>query len=172
MDLLQGRMLAIFSSRMLRGFYLLLTVFVVFLSLHDSVVREYSAAYQTVYVAIELLVILGGSLLAVVVFSAIQVLATEGKGLIGEHSLRVTDEGLEETTEYNTSINRWSGFHRIKKRGSIYLLYITETSAHIVPTKRPPLEGDFASFFREIEAHLKKPNHATEPLSPSRGGSS
>jgi len=149
MDLLQGRMWAVYSSRLLRGFYLLLAVLVVFLSLHDKAVQEHGAAYQAVYVAIELFFILGGSLMILVIFSAIQAFTTNGKGLIGEHTLRLTDEGLEETTAYNTSLNRWTGYHRTKKRGSIYLLYITESSAHIVPTKRAPLEGDYASFFKK-----------------------
>jgi hypothetical protein len=156
MDLLQGRMLAIFSNRILGGFYLLLAAYVVFRSLHEKSVLEQGVAFRCILVGIELFFLFGGSFALLIVISAIQVFATKGKGQIGEHSLRITEEGLEESTEYNIALNRWSGFHRMKKRGSIYLLYVTENSAHVVPTKRAPLEGDFAAFFREIEARSGK----------------
>ena len=84
------------------------------------------------------------------------VLCRTHRGVLGEHTLTVTEEGLVETTEHNESLHRWSAYHRTQRSGAYLFLYVNDTMAHVVPLRRPPLEGDAASFEASVRARAGK----------------
>lgn len=78
------------------------------------------------------------------------------KGVLGIHTLDITDEGLRESTEFNDGLNKWTGLHRLREsRGFVYI-YITEAMAHIIPVTRQPLEGDIDAFKRALREKMKE----------------
>jgi hypothetical protein len=93
---------------------------------------------------------------ATLLLTLLVVASREHTGVLGEHTLRVTDEGLVEKTEHNESLHRWSAYHRTVKSGAYLFLYVTEGMAHVVPLRRPLLEGDLAAFEAALRAHTAK----------------
>ena len=80
------------------------------------------------------------------VLTSALLLVRKNKGVLGEHRLTVTEDGLFESTVHNESLNRWSAYHKTVKTARYLMLYVTETNLHIIPRKRPLLEGDLVAF--------------------------
>ncbi len=80
------------------------------------------------------------------VLVSLMVLLRKNRGVLGEHRLTISPEGLVEATAYNESLNRWSAYHRTVSTKRYLMLYVTEGQFHIVPKRRPLLEGDLAAF--------------------------
>ena len=57
-----------------------------------------------------------------------------------------------ETTEYNSSLHRWSAFHKMKESKGFLWIYVTDLAAYAVPLKRPLLEGDVTVFMEKISS--------------------
>ncbi|MEO7098852.1 MAG: YcxB family protein [Luteolibacter sp.] len=79
----------------------------------------------------------------------------KNKGTLCEHRLSISEAGLTESTEYNESLNRWSGYHKTVITKNYIFLYVSEGLCHIVPKKRPLLGGDL----KEFEAALVGMTH-------------
>lgn len=76
------------------------------------------------------------------------------KGVVGEHELIITDEGLEEITEFNRSLVKWSGIKGIQESRNYYYLFIAGNAAHVIPKNRPLIEGDILPFIQEFKEKL------------------
>jgi hypothetical protein len=59
----------------------------------------------------------------------------DGRGLFGPHSLELTPEGIHETTAVSTSTYAWTGIERIADDDSHLYLYVSPTSAYVVPKR-------------------------------------
>jgi len=90
--------------------------------------------------------------------SALNTILSKGKGIVGEHQLEITEQGLKERTDYNCSMNTWEGMRAIKKVGGFYFLFVTDNTAHIIPRKKPLCEGDLEGFIQEFRQRIKKAN--------------
>ncbi|CAM3114981.1 YcxB family protein [Filibacter tadaridae] len=61
----------------------------------------------------------------------------EGKndGLLGNHHLKITEEGLVDTSSHKETKVSWSGITRFKEDDSYFYLYNSSVSAYILPKR-------------------------------------
>lgn len=105
----------------------------------------------------------GGGLCAVTLMIAAQSILRRDKGVIGEHTLEITDEGLVESTEVNRSLSNWRTPFRIRETRRYVYIYISCGSAHVVPKAKPPLEGSVTEFIAELRSRIE--NFRKNPVS-------
>ena len=153
-DLLQVRTAALLSNRLLQAVVVLLTAFCGVSGFTAESVAGRTVAYRVLYASIGILFVLGSGFFSAMLFIVLQCFTTKAKGVIGEHTLEVTEEGLLETTEYNTSLHRWSAFHKIKRSSGFLWIYVTDTMAHVVPLRRPLQEGDLSAFLDQLSSKV------------------
>lgn len=79
----------------------------------------------------------------------IQKMIRDGKngGLLGEHVLSMTDEGLVESTSYGQTKVNWSGILSLKEDNEYFYLYNSSVSALILPKREIANEEEIRSFF-------------------------
>jgi formate hydrogenlyase subunit 3/multisubunit Na+/H+ antiporter MnhD subunit len=153
-DLFKGQMILTLSNKFLLGFFGLMGVVIVYGVLSGTKIQEESATMKALLAMFQLVFSYGLIFLLLAAFLLIQIFFQKLKGALGEHTLRITDDGLEEKTDYNVSLHRWPGFVGCKRRAGLWIIYLTETMAHIVPAQRPLAEGDLESFIQEIEKRI------------------
>jgi hypothetical protein len=149
-DLFKARMAALMSSRLLLALVLLIAAFSGFSGFTAESVAGRTVPYRILYASFNIFFVLGFGFCSATLLNALQCSTAKAKGVIGEHTLEVTDEGLFETTEYNTSLHRWSGFHKMKQSNGFLWIHVTDTMAHVVPLKRPLQEGDLSAFVDQV----------------------
>jgi hypothetical protein len=149
-DLFKARTVALISSRPLQALMLLMAAFCGFSGFTAESVASKTVAYRILYASIPISFVLGFGFCFATLLNAWQCFAAKAKGVIGEHTIEVTDEGLLETTDYSTSLHRWSGFHKMKQSSGFLWIYATDTMAHIVPLERPLLAGDLSVFVDQV----------------------
>jgi hypothetical protein len=154
-ELIKGQWQMMRFNRALRYFLAALGAFILYSSYTYSEVQDKSVAFRVFYAVFYLFFALGLGLLGGLAVSALSILLGKGKGLVGEHQLALTEEGLEESTAFNRSLNTWSGIRCIKETGTFYFLFVTENNAHLVPKKKPLIEGDLATFIEEFNRRMK-----------------
>jgi hypothetical protein len=98
-----------------------------------------------IFLALVLFIIMQLLLAAVIAY------ARGHKGLLGIHTLVVTAEGLIERTDYNETLHRWKGFHRVRESASYFYLYVSETNFHLVPKRSFTSGQELRSFLEEIK---------------------
>ena len=98
----------------------------------------------------------GAGLLAGILIIAAKSFMRKDKGVIGEHTLEITDEGLVESTEVNRSLSNWRTPFRIREMRRYVYIYISSVSAHAVPKTKQPLEGSVAEFITELRSRIGK----------------
>lgn len=153
-DLLKARTATLLSNRPLLVVAMLMSAFCGVSGFTAESVAGATVAFRVLYASIGILFVLGFGFFSAMLFNALQCFTTKAKGVIGEHTLEVTEEGLLETTEYNTSLHRWSAFHKIKRSGGFLWIYVTDTMAHVVPLKRPLQEGDLSAFLDQLSSKV------------------
>lgn len=89
------------------------------------------------------------------------------KGLVGERSLEITDEGLIERTLYNETKFAWASIHKIESTPNQTYIFTAPFEALIIP-HNAIYEGDFRAFLTELKAKYD-PNR-TLALHPSQIG--
>jgi len=106
-------------------------------------------------------IILGGLFSAfffgtVIAVAVAAVLLKKNKGVLGEHRLAISDDGILESTIHNESLNRWSTYHKTVSTRSHLLLYVNEGHFHIISKKRPLIEGDLVAFEAALNEKTKR----------------
>lgn len=76
--------------------------------------------------------------------------AKRNEGIIGEHTIVISEEGLREITKVNNSLYLWCGIAKIKQDNSYIYIYIEEFMAHIIPKKSFRSEEDENLFFNSL----------------------
>jgi len=155
-DLWKGRLAATCANKLVMGFWLLVGLLFAFSGFNEQTVQSESLGYRLVLAGLMLVFVLVFNAVLLAAFLALQVLLQRGKGVLGEHTLRITDMGLEEATEHNVSLHRWTAYFRCKRRFGYWLIYVTEDMAHLVPTGRGLLEGDVDAFVAELEKRARQ----------------
>ena len=80
-------------------------------------------------------------------------LAGKYHGVLGEHTLEITQNGLIERTEYNETLIRWNGIHRTVKTPKYLYLWVNELLFPLVPLRSFETEEAARLFQSEIEKH-------------------
>lgn len=105
----------------------------------------------------QLLLWCGLTAVGLMVVSALGLFIGRGKGVIGEHELIITDDGIIEKTEYNESLHKWKGLGALKETAGYYFLRVSETGGgyHLIPRTTNILEGDPEEFVRELRLRFQ-----------------
>ncbi|MDD5263045.1 MAG: YcxB family protein [Methylacidiphilales bacterium] len=151
LDLLHARVVRLLANRPQIVLLLAISGFFLITAFTQEANASKDVTYKIIYAGIEIVFVVGAGLVGGVLMIVAQCLTTKGKGVLGKHTLEVTDEGLVETTEYNTSIHRWPAFHKVTKSRGFLWIFVTDSLIHIVPLKRPLLEGNLADFVEQIK---------------------
>ncbi len=154
-DILFGQMDGLLRNRFLMGFWLILASWMSYDTFTQPSLQKHSLGIK-IFTAL----LLGGIIFSILfaftlVVTGLMILFRKNKGLVGEHVLSITNEGLVEQTEFNQNMHRWNGFHRVAQTRRHMYIYVTETNYYAVPLKRPLLEGDLVEFKKELLAKIQ-----------------
>lgn len=88
---------------------------------------------------------------AIAVFTAgtvslIALINCRQKGILGEHTLAITEDSLIEATSFNESKFRWEAYYATFRTRWLLFVCPIRNMAIPVPRRRPLLEGDVAAF--------------------------
>jgi hypothetical protein len=86
-----------------------------------------------------------------VVFHMFWVLVNKNRGVVGEHTLEINDEGLLEKTPFNESLHRWTGFHKIQASRKYLFVFVTDNIVHYVPFRAFASPEEASGFRAELE---------------------
>lgn len=90
-------------------------------------------------------------LLSVIVLStSVLVALMNTRGITGEHSIRLSDQGLTESTEFNTSLHRWSGILRVESTKRYLLILLGDFHGHVIPKHAFPSPAAAQEFEQRI----------------------
>ena len=79
------------------------------------------------------------------------------RGVVGRHTLEVTEQGLVERTDYNETLHRWSSICRILSLWGYLYIYVSDNNSHPVPRRCfSPAEMD--SFEADLRSRMGKTN--------------
>jgi hypothetical protein len=156
LDLLRFQLRSILNNKFLIGFWILAIGWNCYAEWHRGGMIEHDLAYKITYCVVSFvfyfLIMLGITLLVV----GPMIYFRKNLGLLGEHRLSLTDEGLIESTIHDESLSRWSAYHKTVSTRSYLLLYVKEGRAHIISRKRPLLEGNLAEFEEALRQKTRK----------------
>jgi hypothetical protein len=107
-------------------------------------------------------------------FLALQTALRRDKGVLGCHSLELTEEGLVESTDVNRSLMKWGGTFRIRETRRYVYIYVSDTSFYLVPRARVAPGGPLEPFLAELRGKIDAVQGASKnggpPTSPTLGG--
>jgi len=72
------------------------------------------------------------------------------RGVVGEHTLEITEQGLVERTAFNEALHKWPSVSRVLSLCGHLYIYVGDTNFHQVPMSRVP-----AQELRDFEAELR-----------------
>jgi hypothetical protein len=79
-------------------------------------------------------------------------LVDDKPGLLGEHTIKLSDEGITESTSVNEGIYNWDGIRSIEQNERYIFIFLNQTMAHIIP-KRAFVDPESASLFlQEVQS--------------------
>lgn len=134
-DLFWLQLRVVIRNRVVLGLY----VFILFIGLNGLMsapsVQERSIAYQIVFGGFVVVLISIPFWLLQLLVIANAVVWKKHQGVVCEHLIKLTPEGLEESTAFNSGLHKWAGIHRVESRGGYLAIYINETAAHWIPKR-------------------------------------
>jgi hypothetical protein len=77
----------------------------------------------------------------------------KNKGLIGDHAITITEEGLRETTQVSESRSTWTGIERIVENEEYVFIYISAYQAHVIPKRAFASEKDSKKFIEQARLY-------------------
>lgn len=110
----------------------------------SSVPDDASVLIRIVIVALLLapqLVVTALILLAAIVIGGF--VAAGSKALI-EHTVTIDEQTIAEQTSHDATTSKWSGIHRVIRAPKHLFIYLTPTSAHVIP--RRAVQDDWVDF--------------------------
>ena len=113
------------------------------------ITKKPSNAYSITVAAFAALVGGVGGVIAAGLFGMVAVLLTVGKksGVLGVHHYSLSEQGLEERTDANETLQKWVGIQSITKLPNYILFRINDYLFHIVPRRAFAANEEFNSFY-------------------------
>jgi hypothetical protein len=149
-DLFTAYLISVFFSKITMGMLIVLMGVAAFACSTGEMPKEYPGIVRVVAAMFGILSVLvfWGVLHLVIV--TIMVFGRANKGLLGFHTLVLTEAGLVEKTDYNETLHRWNGFHKVRDSFGYLFLFVTETMYHQVPKKSFGSREEAQRFAAEI----------------------
>jgi YcxB-like protein len=79
------------------------------------------------------------------------------RGVVGEHTLEITEQGLIERTEFNESLHKWAAMYRVVSQLGYLYIYVSYSVYHQVPKRRVDAQ-QMAAFENELRARMAGEN--------------
>ncbi len=76
-----------------------------------------------------------GLLLLNIIGFTIHLLLIDSRGILGEHTITLSPDGLTESTEFNTGLARWNGIGRIVNTKHYLIVIINDFQGHLIPKR-------------------------------------
>ena len=89
------------------------------------------------------------------VFLLVSNLASKRRGILGEHELEITEQGLVERTDVNETLHKWVGFDKTVVGRRLMFICVTESMWHAVPKRCFQSPEELEQFRSEINARGK-----------------
>jgi hypothetical protein len=77
------------------------------------------------------------------------------RGVVGQHTLEITDRGLSERTDYNENLAKWASIRRLHSTRRYLYIYVSDFNFYAVP-KRCFAGERIAGFEAELRAFIKR----------------
>lgn len=151
-DLCVGYLTIIFRNRLIRVFILALIVISigVLIALDpERLSLSGKAILAAEYIILYLLVLTVFHL----IFSFLMAFVPKQLGLVGRHSLEITQAGLVERTEFNETRHKWLAICRVVSIGGQLFIYVSDSVYHQVP-KREFSPEELEAFLTGIRARI------------------
>lgn len=78
------------------------------------------------------------------------------RGLVGQHTLMITEEGLIERTDFNETLHKWASVCRVMSLFGYVYIYVGDLNSHPVPKRcfNPQEIDSFVADVRNRATHL------------------
>ena len=153
-DILRWQFYLMCRHRVLILIVLALGLFTAWNDVRQPDFAQYPIAVKTCYALFIILFIFGFAGGATMLTLWLTVRFKKYRGVLGEHELEIRPDGLAERTDYNETISRWAGFHKLITTGGYLYIHVTDNNVHIVPRHffaSPQAEKQFCD---EIRKHM------------------
>ena len=77
------------------------------------------------------------------------------RGVVGHHSLEITERGLSERTDYNENLAKWASIRRLHSTRRYLYIYVSDFNFYAVP-KRCFANEKIAGFEADLRAFVKR----------------
>jgi hypothetical protein len=154
-DLFRWQVYQLIRNRVLIGFFLLCSAFLVVSDLSQPDMAARSLGFKCFFV------VFFAPLFGAIVFLlslvplALLVAVRRHRGLVGEHVLEIGESGLAERTDVNESLHRWAGFHKLVSTRKYFYVFVTDAMVHVVPKRAFATKDEARSFQSAIEKRGK-----------------
>jgi hypothetical protein len=153
-DLFANYMTVIFRNRILQVFVIVALIFNGWVTLAPGLLTR--PISYTVLAGIIFLIVFGGLLaLCMGALGLATSFLLKQRGLVGKHVLRISDQGLVESTEFNESLHKWPSVCRILSLWGYLYIYVSDMNTHQVP-KRCFSPKEIADFEAALRAYAKQ----------------
>src|SRR5436190_2349256 len=153
-DLFRGGLRAMLHQRVLLIVVIPLLAFLAWSTYTNDENRELPVPVKITVAILTAATCAGVGVLAGASIAAAQSFLRRDTGVLGEHTLEITNDGLIESTEVNRSLANWATLFRIRETSRYAYIYISANNGHIIPKPSPPLEGSVADFLGELRARI------------------
>jgi hypothetical protein len=77
------------------------------------------------------------------------------RGVVGQHTLEITEPGLRERTAYNENLAKWASIRRLVSGRRFLYIYVSDFNFYSVPKRSFPRD-EIANFEAELRAFAKR----------------
>jgi hypothetical protein len=92
--------------------------------------------------------------------SSARVLKQKGKGVIGEHTISLTEEVFIESTSFNQSHIKWSGLTGIFKNKDYIFIMMGNLQGHSIPKRAFANHDAFTEFYDQAQTYYQNVNES------------
>lgn len=116
----------------------------------------------SITLAITLVFIVGAYIfiyaLITLMFMGLKMMGPNVRGIVGEHTMEILDEGIEEATIYNRDILKWSGMKGISNGFDRTYINLENGLQAMLPKQKEVLEGNWGEFMEEVARRVSPPH--------------
>jgi hypothetical protein len=150
-DLFRWQIYQLVRNRVLIGFFILCSAFVVVSDLNQPDMAARSLGFKCFFVLFFAPLFAGVVFLLSLAPIALLVALRRHRGLVGEHVLEIREAGLAERTDVNESLHRWAGFHKLISTRKYFYIFVTDAMVHVVPKRAFATKDEACAFQTAIE---------------------
>jgi hypothetical protein len=112
----------------------------------------FPVAHFVVYSAITFILMACLMTVFQILFHMFWVFVNKNRGVVGEHTIEIRDDGLIERTAVNESLHRWPGFGKIQASRRYLFIFATDNIVHYVPLRSFPSAEAATDFRNELQS--------------------